>query len=333
MHDIIRGLKTATHLAFLGSPTTAITQLGDYAYTMHSNGINESLRAAAKSDWTLEDVFQVENDVAWEFGDDGRVPDRLQKLLDTTLTLTGMRAMDSKAKATFLTAKANVWRKILTGPDTTTKTELIQKLQARQGIEGAKQSIDDIKAKKKSGNVAELLLYELGQIAPMTQSDMPYMYNKNPNMRIFYALKSYSIKQLNYARNQSLAKIMSGDRKQVKEGFANLLSLSSSLALANIPADILKDFILGKDIGEGLDDMFMDNLWRLLGLNSYTQTIIKRDGAGSALEALAFKLPIVKVVDAVGQDVVHFAPPIVSGRSETTKYIPVIGKLLDAWRD
>ena len=333
MHNFLRGVKTATHIAFLGSPTTAITQLGDYAYTMHSNGINESLRAAAKSDWTLQDVFQVENDVAWEFSDENRVPDKMQKVLDKTLTLTGMRAMDSKAKATFLTAKANLWRKILNGPDTSTKTELIQQLQARQGIEGAKQSIDDIKAKKKSGNVAELLLYELGQIAPMTQSDMPYMYNKNPNIRIFYALKSYTIKQMNYARNQSLAKIMSGDRKQVKEGFTNLLSLASSLALANIPADILKDFILGKDMGEGLDDMFIDNLWRLLGLNSYTQTIIERDGAGSALEALAFKLPIFKVADAVGQDIFHFAPPVVSGRSETTKYIPVIGKLLDAWRD
>lgn len=329
----IRGVKTATHIAFLGSPTTAITQLGDYAYTMHSNGINESLKAAGKSEWTLQDVFQVENDVAWEFSDENRVPDRLQKILDKTLTLTGMRAMDSKAKATFLTAKANRWRKILNGPDTSTKTELIQQIQARQGVEVAKQSIEDIKSKTKSGNVAELLLYELGQIAPMTQSDMPYMYNKNPNIRIFYALKSYTIKQMNYARNQSLAKIMSGDRKQIKEGFVNLLSLSSSLALANIPADLLKDFILGRDINLGLDDMFIDNLWRLLGLNSYTQTIIERDGAGSALEALAFKLPIFKVMDAVGQDAYHFAPPVISGRSETTKYFPVIGKLLDAWRD
>jgi hypothetical protein len=185
----------------------------------------------------------------------------------------------------------------------------------------------------KSDSVAELLLYELTKIAPMTQSDMPYYYNKYPNLRILWALKSYTVKQFNYTRNEAIAKIMSGDRAQIKEGFTNLVSLSASLALANIPADILQSFIMGENLDMELDDIFIDNLWRLLGMNSYTQVVIEREGVGSALENLTYKLPVMKVLDAAGHDVLNFAPPFMSKDSKFQKYIPVIGKISKEWQD
>jgi hypothetical protein len=341
MSGFLRGLKGLTHIAFLGSPTTAIRQLGDYTYTTHANGMIEALKAAGHTTTTLEDVFQQRNTVNTDFTDPGNVaaflnsswPNKIQAALDVTVTATGMRAMDSKAKAVYLTATRNRWRKILNGKDSSTKTKLIQDIQLRQGIENGKQSLDDIRADRLTDSVRELLLHELIKIAPMTQSDMPYYYNKYPNLRILYALKSYTIKQFNYTRNEAIAKIMSGDRAEIKEGFTNLISLSASLAVANIPADILQSFIMGENLDMDLDDMLIDNLWRLLGLNSYSQVVIEREGIGTALENLTTKLPLMKVVDAVGHDIFHFAPPFVSEDSKTQQFIPVFGKITKSWQD
>jgi hypothetical protein len=330
MHGFTRGAKTLTHLLFLGSPTTAITQLGDYAYSFYRNGINQTLRALGKPEWTLEDVYQIGNDIGFEFTEKAQVPKKLQKMLDKVLTLTGMRAMDAKAKATFLTGTSNKWKKILNGRDSKAKFSLIEKIQKQQGFQQASETIAALKSGKKTDGVAEMLLYELGDIAPITQSDMPLMYNSSPNVRMLYALKSYTLKQFNLARKDIFSKLVSGDRAEVKEGFKNLLYLSSSLALANIPADIIKSFITGEDIE--LDDLHIDALWRLFGLNSYTQVMIQRDGVGSAIENLTYKLPLVQFIDDLGRDVLHFAPPLISKDSRTTKYIPVIGKLLHKWQ-
>jgi len=332
MSGHIRTAKTLTYLAFLGSPTTAITQLGDYAYSLHNNGINETLRALKKPDWTLEDVYQIGNDISWEFSEDQKVPAKMQKMLGNVLSATGMRRMDAKAKSTFLTATYNRWKKTLNGRDSKAKSELIQKIQRSQGISQASDTIRTIKDGKKGDGVAEMLFYELSEIAPLTQSDMPEYYSKYPNGRLFYALKSYTLKQFNYARNQSLSKITSGDPAQVKEGFRNLLSLSASLALANIPADILKDFLLGDEFRLGVDDLMIDNLWRLLGLNSYTNVILKREGLGSVLENLTLSVPLVSVADSVWYDVTNANIPFVSEKSKTTQHIPVIGKIWSKWR-
>jgi hypothetical protein len=329
MKDFVRGAKTMTHLAFLGSPTTAITQLGDYAYSIYKNGINETLKAVGKPKFRLEDIYQIENQVSFEFNDSGKVPDGLKKTLDKVLTLTGMRAMDSKAKATFLTSTFNRWQKEMKG-ESKKKYEIIKKIQDVQGIEQADKTVQDIQAGRKTEGVTEMLLYEISDIAPISQSDMPLMYNKYPDLRILYALKSYTLKQFNFARKEAFAKMMSGDKNQVKEGFSNMLRLLTALGLANAPAEALKALITGDELR--LSDVTTENLWRLLGLNSYTSVIAKREGIGSAFEALSYKPPMIQFIDDVGHDVLNFTPPLLSEDSKSLKYVPVIGKLLYKWR-
>lgn len=334
MGRFFRGAKTLTHLLFLGSPTSAITQLGDYAYSLHQNSINETLRAVGKSSWTLDDVYLITNAISWDFNDKDSInkkgiPEGLQKTLDKTFDITGFRAMDAKAKSTFLTATANRFRKTLNGPDSQKKFDLIQKIQETQGFMQATRTIADLKAGKKSDNVAEILFYELGEIAPLTQSDLPYLYNMHPNARVLYALKSYTIKQFNYARRRGFAKIFSGNKGQVKDGFRDLLSLTAALAIANVPADIIKDVMLNRDI-DSFDNVVLDNLWRLLGMNSYQQVQLERDGPGTLLQELTVNPPLVDIMDAVYKDITQANIPLTAD-SKSTKYIPVFGRLYDGW--
>ena len=76
----------------------------------------------------------------------------------------------------------------------------------------------------------------------------------------------------------------------------------------------------------------IDNLWRLLGLNSYTNVILKREGLGSVLENLTLSVPLVGAADAAWYDVTNANIPFVSEKSKTTQYIPVIGKIWSKWR-
>jgi hypothetical protein len=340
MSGFIRGTKTLTHLAFLGSPTSTITQLGDYAYSFHKNGINESFRSLGKAiggkdTWTLEDLNLANNEIAFEFGSDAdagsfkRIPKALQNTLDRVFTLTGFRKMDEKAKETFLTGTANKWKGILNGSNAPARRVLEQRFIRLQGQEQGRQTAEDIRAGRKTENVAEMLFYELGDIAPISQSDMPYFYNKIPNYRILYTLKSYTLKQFDFVRREAFSKMFSGDKEQVKEGYKNLMSLVISLGLANAPAEALKALITGDEIR--LDDLTTENLWRLLGLNSYTGVIIQRDGVGSAIENLTYTLPIWNIIDDVSRDVFTFSPPLISDESKSVRYIPVVGNLIYKW--
>jgi hypothetical protein len=289
MHNFIRGTKTLTHLAFLGSPLSTLTQIGDLAYSFHKNGIKRGIKSIGKSEWTLEDVYQIANDVAVEFSSDGepgkmsQITEGLQKTMDRVMSITGFRFADTKFKETFLNGTVDKWRQTLKSKNAIGAKLLVQKFARFQGEQQAMETVADILAGRKTDGVAEMLLHELGEIAPMTQSDMPYIYNKHPNWRILYALKSYTLKQFNF-----------------------------------------DDW--------SIDDLVTDNLWRLLGLNSYSGVILKREGLGSTLESLTYKLPVLQVADNISKDVFRFAPPLVSEDSKSVQYIPIAGRLIYKWQ-
>lgn len=326
MLRMLRGAKSLTHLAFLSSPLTTIRQLGDLAYSIHKNGINDTLKAARKTEYTPEDAMIEIDNISHEFEGEGTI-DGLQKTVNKVLKLTGFQALDAKAKGIFLTSTANSTKRLLNGPNTDKKRRFLLELNARFGDQTGP-LVKDLKAGNKSDLVSEFLFYELMDVAPISQSNMPYYYNKSPNARMLYTLKSYTLTQFNYARKQAFEKMASGDKAKVKEGWKNFASLYIALAAANIPADMLQDFITGDDWDEGIDGMAIDNLWRVLGLNSYTGVIARREGLGSAVAGLTYDLPLVQMFDSVGKDVFNIAPPLISEESKSLKYIPIFGKIV-----
>jgi hypothetical protein len=330
MGNFVRGIKTLTHIAFLANPITTIKQFGDLTYSIHKNGINNTLTSLGKPQYTLSDVYQATDSIAHEF--DRSRSGGLSKVADISLSATGFKYLDAKMKNTFLTATAKRWRSILDGKNSSTKTKLIQDFQSKYGFDGAKRLIEDIRQGLKSDLMSEALFGEITQIAPLTQSDMPYYYNKHPTARLLYTLKSYTIKQLQYSRKNIGQELISGDRARIKNGVKNLLSISSSLAVANFPATAIEAFIKGEGFGEEFfTDELVENLWRLMGMNSYASVQMKRDGIGSAIQNMTIKLPMVSVVDDLYRDIRQFAPFVDTEeyKFRSLKYFPVVGKIWD----
>ena len=168
---------------------------------------------------------------------------------------------------------------------------------------------------------------------PVAKSEMPQKYLEMPNGRIFYMLKSFTIKQLDSFRRESLDEIAKGN---VAKGVGNLVRLAGMFMLANMGADKLKDIVLGRETD--MEDTVVDNLWRLVGASKYDVYKARTDGIGmTVLKKILFPT---SVVDRGYQDAVNIATQKeyevgdMKGdrfKIESTQTIPVGGKLYYWW--
>ena len=325
-----RGLKSFTTLAFLSSPLSTVTQLGDFAYNLFENK-QGAFQGDKDIQFDLTDINLATDAVGFEFSSDGTIPGKLQKSIDFMFNVIGFRKLDEGLKVKFLNSTYNRIKKQLGNEASESSSKVYEEISRLMGSDRAQQVVDDVRAGKKSDIVAEFLFYKLSDIAPITKFDMPYWYLRNPNVRFLYALKSYTIKQLDFARRNVFKKIFSGNEDEVKEGLQNLFSMLVALMIANAPVEFIHAFMRKGDLPE-MSDLTTENFWRLLGLNSYTGMIAKRDGIGTAAMGMVTP-PGVSVVDGVFKDVVNFAPPLLSADSDSVRYIPIVGRTIYDWQD
>jgi len=328
--DFSRGIKSFTTLAFLSSPLSTVTQLGDFAYNLFENK-QGAFQGDKDVQFDLSDINLATKATGFEFSSDGTIPGKLQKAIDFMFNAIGFRQLDEGLKAKFLNSTYNRFKKQLGDGASESSSKVFDEISGLMGPERAQQVVDDIRAGNKSDIVAELLFYKLSNIAPITKFDMPYWYLKNPNVRFLYALKSYTIKQLDYARRNVFKKIFSGNEDEMQEGLQNLFQMLMSLMIANAPVEFIHAFLRKGDL-PAMSDLTTENFWRLLGLNSYTGMIAKRDGVGTAAMGMVTP-PLVSFGDAVSKDLFNFAPPVLSPESKSVRYIPIVGRTIYDWQD
>lgn len=319
-----RGVKSFTTLAFMSNPMSTVTQLGDFAYNLFENK-----QAAFQGDkdisFSLEDLNLAGEAVGFEFTSDGSIPGKLQKAIDTVFTLTGFRKLDEKMKEKFINSTYVRVKNQLGKSANEKSAKVFDEISDLMGPENAQKVVNDIRAGRKTDLVSEFLFYKLSEIAPLSRLDMSYAYLTNPKIRMAYALKSYTMKQLDYARRNVFKKILSGNEDEVQEGLQNLFQMLISLMIANAPVEFIHAFFKEGSL-PALSDLTTENLWRVFGLNSYTGMVAQREGVGSAAVGMLIP-PAVSLVDAAGKDIAGFNFPGTE-ESKTTQFIPIIGKNL-----
>jgi hypothetical protein len=319
-----RGVKSFTTLAFMSSPMSTVTQLGDFAYNLFENK-----QAAFQQDkdisFTLEDLNLAGQAVGFDFKSDGSIPDNLQKAIDTVFTLTGFRKLDEKMKEKFINSTYLRIKNQLGKSANESSSKVFDEIADLMGPQNAQKVVNDIRAGRKTDLVSEFLFYKLSEIAPLSRLDMPYTYLTNPKIRMAYALKSYTMKQLDYARRNVFKKIFSGNEEEVQEGLQNLFQMLISLMIANAPVEFIHAFFKEGSL-PSLSDLTTENLWRVFGLNSYTGMVANREGLGSAVVGMLIP-PAVSLADAASKDIFEFNLPGTED-SKTTQFIPIIGKNL-----
>ena len=309
----IQGLKNANYIQVMTNFGSAVTQFGDLGFSAHFNGMDNTF----KSLFNRKDVYDFTDSIGLSGKDYDTTNGSafLGKTLDTLFTATGLKKIDQLGKNTFMNA---AWRKYhkLAKKDTKALADELTPYFGKQRADEISIAVRDNAPNSKSVplEVEELVFHKLLDVAPATASEMPALYTRMGKGRIFYMLKSFTIKQLDTYREAGASEIYKGiskynsattsserlaGAKQAGKGLAKLTQLAAIFAAANASTDVIKDTLAGRPTKK--DELLENNIWKLIGLNRYTYYNAKRQGVGKATAELM--LPPTAIFDRMWTDV------------------------------
>lgn len=277
MGKITEAWKNIIYLETMGSNFgSTLRQIGDVGIAAAQYGIFNTAKALSqavrgKSVLDLKEIG-IEK-IAQEF----ETSSYTGRLLENVFNLTGLSKMDRLGKRTVVNAAYSKLRKQAEAGDASLKKDL-------NTIFGTKsdQVLKDIANNNITEDVKFVLFNKLLDVQPVALSEMPAMYLQSGNGRIFYTLKSFTIRQLDLYRRESIAKIRkgvaTGDTKLAAEGLNNGMRLMFFSVAMNTGVDYAWDFakhipqmLMGDDWEpQALEDRVVDNIIKAFGLNKYS---------------------------------------------------------------
>lgn len=253
-------LRNISLMSALGSPTSAITQIGDLAFSLYNNGVFNTLTGlggALRGNSLIKPSDMDLTGSLKEYQQEGTA-----KYLDKVLTLSGLKKMDSLFKQTTMNAVLKQAKGM--------SYEEFEKRYMDIYQHETKATYDAIQKGIKNEHSMFFAFNELSDFQPVSLSEMPAMYLTAGNGRIFYALKSYNIRALNTIWRETVGKYKNAkDGEGKRAAAANALRLVGLMVLMGASADEIKDWITGKEAGT-FSDSVTENLLKTTMLNRYT---------------------------------------------------------------
>lgn len=314
---IITGFKNFSYIATMGSPISAVTQIGDLAFSLYKNGFFGTVKALSASDKLTKQDLGLDL-IAEEFTDQSKS----SKAVSAVFKMVGLDAMDAMGKEALINGAFNR----LSAKAGKNDPELASTLKRVFGEKGEDVMLD-LKNKVPTDDVKYMLFSELADVQPIALTEMPEYYVKGGNMRLFYMLKSYTIKQFDVYRNEVF-----NSKKSPSEKAKNAVKLAASLALMGVTADTIKDVLLGRPID--MNNTAVSNIFRLVGFSKWQFEKSKRDGLFETM--LETILPPIPFIDDIYKDAMKFTDK--SKRNDPDfdelriwQRIPVVGKFYYWW--
>ena len=278
--------RTLSYGQLLVDPTTTLSQLYDLAFIALDNNLASIVKTIfTKKDFTLLDAGIDPKLLSAEFQSDnvGAKID-MGKIVKAGLGLSGFRSMDALMKETNLTVNYNRYRKVSKlSPNSSKFKKFRSEVEFMVGKEDADRTINDFKnGVYDSPYVRELVVRKLLETQPVNAFEMPMVIQKNPNMRMWYTMKSFILKQGNLINDRMISvirsKTASGEEK--RRAIAALIKLIFTFMMAGVPIDFIKDMIAGRDV---YPEDYVDNaLLRMFGLSKYNMYEARRHGLAEA---------------------------------------------------
>jgi len=328
---IVNAYKNISYIDVMGSPISALTQIGDLAWAMYvgkvwtPRGLADTIKNVGKaitkkSEITKEDLG-IER-IAQEFADGTT----LGNAVSWVFKKVGLERIDSIGKETLINNAFSNYKVMASTEDG--RQALLKQIKPIFGTQ-SQTVINDLLAGNPTDNVKMLLYHRLLDFQPVALSEMSEQYLKSGNGRVFYMLKTYTLKQFDVFRNEAWHKIKTGERDQVIEGIGNMIKLVSLLTLANAGADELKDWMLGKETK--FEDNVIENFLTMGGASKFVRMQTTREGLGSGL--IGQILPPFRFVNSISKDLNQLYGSYITGdtidydHARIVESIPIGGKL------
>lgn len=312
---LISAYRNLAYVYTMGSPIAALTQVQDMAFSLAFNGYYETGKAIfSKSRIKKEDIYI--HDIASEFSSEGATA----KMVRTTFKYTGLEKLDSLGKSVYISASFNRLSK------QAKNNKIKYDLDEIFGVGKGEQVRQDLINKKLTQDTKFLIFSELLDVQPAALSELPAQYVSGGNGRIFYQLKTYSLKQIDVYHRKVFKEFKTDPRQAIK----NLMALTTALVALGVGIDSIKDTILGRKIR--ITDTVADNIFKLFGFSRYMVYKAKDDGIGSA--ALRQILPPIGFIDDIYKDVTDMTKEDSEFELKDSRVlsgIPLVGKFYYWW--
>jgi hypothetical protein len=317
-YGAVSTLRNITYAITLGSPTSAITQIGDLTWSIYRNNPINTMRGAAKAIRLMinkKGLTQEHFDFAHSLQELDSAS--TAKGLDFVLKWTGLKGMDLFAKETAMQSTMMKWAKKESRADfISTHTDMF----------GSKAEADAVWRDINKGNITENVVFalfnDLSDWQPISLMEMPKGYLEAGNWRVFYMLKTFAIKALNSVHREVATEFKAGNYEAAAR---KLTMLVLSLGLSGAAADELKDFLLGKE--GSIRDNTIDNMIQLFMVNKYAAARgMKTDSfMTSMVDSL---VPPVRFMDDFVADIYAAASTDKDFKFKSLKDVPLVGKVV-----
>lgn len=239
----LQGARNLSYAGLLGNPASAAVQLGDVVVQAYMQGLMPTIGAVIKTltNRKLVDMrdFGLEDHISQEFVGTGWTTKALNGIFKASL----FNWADRFGKDVALNAAVINFAKMA-------KTEKgIANIQRKYGEALApgemNQLIKDLQNGDNTDLVRSIAFAELSRTQPITRMEMPQAYLNNPNGRVLYMLKSFTLKQIDVVRREAYDEIKKGNWKQ---GAKNLANLAITMSVAGVSTEVIRDVILNRDV-------------------------------------------------------------------------------------
>jgi hypothetical protein len=322
--NFISVVRDTGYAGTIANYISALTQLGDLGTSGALHGFSNTIGA----------MFNTKNYKAIDMGIDHTIAHELQneratsKALNKLFGLSGFRAIDRLGKETLMNAAMRKNEKLVKSADGEAAFR-----KKWSGIFG--DEIDSVVTDLKQGNMTDntkfLAFNEIADVQPIALSEMPEAYLKSPNGRVFYMLKSFTLKQIDLVRRNI---VQEAKRGNVDEAIKNAVLLGGYLAAANTGTQSVKDMLLGREVRT--EDLPDRAVWSVLGVFGINQYITDRYLAqGDFMGAVGATLTPATPVANLAKDVYKQGKALVQGDEvnpyKATKSIPLVGPIIYSW--
>lgn len=321
---LIQDVKNWINAGLLGNVVSAATQLGDVGTTAAIQGLRPTMEGVVRQLSGNRRVNMKDFGLADHISEEFVSTRKSAKFLNATFRLGLFTAVDKFGKNVSLEAA-------LSKLQTQAKTVGGMRALERKYGEAFGEDFQTLAAELRSGKVGDqtraALFSELSDMQPITRLEVPQAYLDMPNGRAVYMLKTFMLKQFDIVRREAYNEIRRGN---VAQGVKNLTRYAVALGVAGATTDMLKNWLLGREIDFDTNDL-SKNILKTFGWTEYVADQAKK---GDVVKAVGGTfVPPYKMFDdmykaAGGGEMSDDARE--RAREKVVQYIPVFGKLFES---
>lgn len=254
----VNQLRYLGYISTIGNPMSALTQLKDVSITAATKGIRNTFLSLVRPDQVKLLDIHIKSALDADFASISA----LSKSLNTALKVSGFATLDRFGKTTFINASLRKNQALArSNPDA------IRKQYGPMFGDEIDDLVRDFASKKVTERVHQSLFSDLTGVQPITMSENSAVYLNNPNGRIAYMLKTFTLKQMDVLRKGVIDEAKKGN--YAKAGmFASKYTVLYGAAGGTV--DEIKDFARGRGFHpEDIPVNVVNNLLGIVFLNRF----------------------------------------------------------------